>query len=99
MDPNPKLIDRITNRHIGKGLRRRNCRYLPYLISTKIAEGIEPGDFVHVISEPEGAKPKKGSTDTRMVWIARGEYHMYNDDIQPKDNETYRVFLRDLSPI
>lgn len=89
MNPNPKLIDRINNKHIGKGIANRLCLYYPYLMSVNLHEDLSVGDKVRVTTgELSGVKPEKGKIDTRMVEVrAEG------------DGKTFVVFLRDLSPV
>ena len=99
MDPNPKLIDRINNRHIGRGLKGRDCKYLPYAITRDVGEELAVGEEVYVISSDiKGIKPKKGKVDTRMVWVAKGPSR-WGRGVKPEEEGSYLVFLRDLTPI
>ena len=104
MNPNPKLIDRINNRHVGKGLRGRDCWYFPYTINKEIEEELKPGCTVYVISKDvRGRKPKRGEADARMVQLVKGKGHRRTRDddyydTRVEEDEKFWVFLRDLAP-
>jgi len=101
MDPNPKLIERINNRHVGKGLVGRKCLYYPYSISSELTKdiGLSVGQMVEVAGAVVGEKPKEGEIDTRIVAVAATVNKVDEETGMRKVvGITAKVFLRDLSP-